>query len=254
MNTARFLAGQRQYFEKSYEEFRSFGGPSVYFHEQCLHAATDAFLSLRHVEMLYATLAAWGMHRMGDPDATKTKLTDWDEFQGSIVDQRTGLEQFRSVRMLGVSERDYSDAVVALKPHYRAFKLSVSAATVVVNSKALFHMFPEFIPPIDRQYTVRFFEQPPERWRDPKGKFRMVNLPPDFEGQFDLFRNVCVGIKRMADQIEPDILERERMTHGVTTPKALDNAIVNYVKIVSKQRSTNCSSGRASRALARCAR
>ncbi len=83
MNTAKFLAEQRQYFEKSYEEFRFFGGPSVYFHEQCLRAASDAFLSVRHVEMLYATLAAWGMHRMGDPDATKTKLTDWDEFHDS---------------------------------------------------------------------------------------------------------------------------------------------------------------------------
>ena len=174
---------------------------------------------------------------MGDPDTTKTKLTDWDEFHDSIVEQRTRLEPFRRFRMLGVSERDYSDAIVALKPYYRAFKLSVSAATVVVNSKALFHIFPDFIPPVDRQYTVRFFEQPPERWRDSKGKFRMVNLPPDFERQFDLFRKMCVGIKRLADQIEPAILERERLTHGVTAPKALDNAIVNYVKIVSKQRS-----------------
>jgi hypothetical protein len=235
MNSERFLTGQRRYFEKAYEEFRSFGGPSVYFHERCLEAAKDEFLSVRHVEMLYATLASWGMHRMGDPDATKTKLTDWDQFHDSVMAQRTNLEPFRGFRMLGLSEREYSEAVVALKSHYGAFKLSVSAATVVVNSKALFHIFPEFIPPIDRQYTVRFFEQPPERWRDSKGKFRMVNLPSDFEGQFDLFRKVCVGIKRLADQIEPEILESERLAHGVTAPKALDNAIVNYVKIVSKE-------------------
>jgi hypothetical protein len=234
MNTARFLAGQRGYFEGSYEEFRSFGGPSVYFHEQCLRAATDAFLSVRHVEMLYATLAAWGMHRMGDPDATKTKLTEWDEFRQSIMDQRAALEAFRSCRMLGASAHEYSDAVLALKPNYRALKLSISAATVVVNSKALFHMFPDFIPPIDRQYTICFFMQPPERWRDSKGKFRIVNLPTDFEGQFELFRKVCVGIKELADHVEPSILEHEHITHGVTAPKALDNAIVNYVKVISK--------------------
>jgi hypothetical protein len=65
----------------------------------------------------------------------------------------------------------------------------------------------------------------------------MVNLPPDFEGQFDLFRKVCVGIKRLADQIKPGIFERERLARGVTAPKALDNAIVNYVKGVSERRS-----------------
>lgn len=237
MNSERFLAGQRRYFENAYEEFRSFGGPSVYFHERCLLAATEEFLSIRHVEMLYATLASWGMHRMGDPGATKTKLTEWDLFHNSIMEQRANLEPFRGVRMLGVSEREYSEAVVALKPHYREFKLSVSAATVVVNSKALFHIFPEFIPPIDRQYTIRFFEQPPERWRDSMGKFRMVNLPPDFDGQFDVFCRVCVGIKRLADQIEPQIFDHERLDHGVTAPKAMDNAIVNYVKIVSRKQS-----------------
>ena len=234
MNSARFLAGQREYFEGSYKGFKSFGGPSVYFHQQCLRAAENEFLSSRHIEMLYATLVAWGMHRMGDPKVTKTKLTDWDEFRRSIVEQRAALEPFRGCRMLGVSEGDYSDAVAAMKPHYRTLTLSTSAATLVVNSKALFHMFLEFIPPIDRQYTVRFFQRPPERWRDSKGKFRIVNLPSDVEGQFDLFHRVCVDIKKLADRVEPTILEGERVTHGVTAPKALDNAIVNYVKIVSE--------------------
>jgi hypothetical protein len=55
---------------------------------------------------------------------------------------------------------------------YRALKLSVSEATIVVNSKALFHVLPQLIPPIDRQYTVRFFTQPPDKWKDSKGKFR----------------------------------------------------------------------------------
>ena len=80
MNSEKFLAGQRRYFENAYEEFSLFGGPSVYFHKRCLEAAGDEFLSLRHIEMLYATLASWGMHRMGDPDQTKTKLTEWNQF------------------------------------------------------------------------------------------------------------------------------------------------------------------------------
>ena len=102
MKLARFLAGQREYSEGSYKGFKSFGGPSVYFHQQCLRAAENEFLSSRHIEMLYATLVAWGMHRMGDPKVTKTKLTDWDEFRRSIVEQRAALEPFRGCRMLAV--------------------------------------------------------------------------------------------------------------------------------------------------------
>lgn len=233
MNTARFLAGQQRYFEGAYEGFVSFGGSSVYFHNECLRAGTSAFLSERHIEMLYATLAAWGMHRMGNPKATKTRLTDWDSFYGSIVTEGAALQEFRRHQMLSMSELEYSEAVFALKPQYRAFNLSVSVATVVVNSKALFHLFPEFIPPVDRQYTVRFFTKAPESWRDSKGKFQMVNLPADFERQFKLFHETCLGIKRLADRIDAGILERERTRYGVTPPKALDNAIVNYVKIVS---------------------
>lgn len=233
MNTDRFLAEQKRYFTGSYEEFCSFGGPCVYFHDECLRAATEGFLSRRHVEMLYATLTAWGMHRMGDPKTTKTKLTDWDCFNESILAQSDVLQQFRSHRMLEMSATEYADTVLALRPIYRRFKLSVSNATVVVNSKALFHLFPEFIPPIDRQYTVRFFKQTPERWRDRKGKFQAVSLPAGLAEQFELFREICISMKRLADRIEPGIFEQERRQHRVTAPKALDNAIVNFVTIVS---------------------
>ena len=239
MNTSSLLADQERYFASSYKEFVSFGGPCVYFHDECLRAGTEEFLSRRQIEMLYATLTAWGMHRMGDPEATKTKLTNWGCFHGSIVNQSSALHQFRNYRMLEMSEAEYSDAVIALKPHYCALKLSISGATVVVNSKALYHLFPEFIPPIDRQYTIRFFTQSPERWRDSKGKFRVISLPAGLDPQFELFHNTCVNIKKLADQIDPGILENERRQHGVAAPKALDNAIVNYVKIVAGQRPNN---------------
>ena len=186
--------------------------------------------------MLYATLTAWGMHRMGDPKTTKTKLTDWDRFNRSILADSDALQQFRRHRMLEMSETEYAKAVLALEPIYRRLKLSISNATVVVNSKAFFHLFPELIPPIDRQYTVRFFTQAPERWRDRKGKFQVVSLPPGLDEQFDLCRDICIRMKRLADRSEPGILEEERRQHRLGAPKALDNAIVNYVTIVSGDR------------------
>lgn len=233
MNTAQFLVDQKTYFSRSYDEFRAFGGPCVYFHLECLRAGKEAFLSRRHIEMLYATLTAWGMHRMGGTETTKTKLTNWERFQASLVVTAPALAEFRSCKLLEMSESHYSEAVSRLRDCYEALDLSMSRATIVVNSKALYHLLPDFIPPIDRQYTIRFFTRGPETWRDTKGRFRMISLPAGIDAQFSLFHKTCVNIKRLADRIDPGLFEAERRQHEVTAPKALDNAIVNYVRIVS---------------------
>jgi hypothetical protein len=230
VNTDRFMADPKRYFSGSYELFEKFGGPCSYFHEKCLRAGGDKFLSERHIEMLYATLTAWGMHRMGKG---MTKLTEWQKFSGSIRDQGREFKQFQSCSLLKMSETEYSNAVLQLKPYYQKLKLSASKATIVVNSKALHHLFPDFIPPIDRQYTVRFFKQKPEQWLYKKKKFRTVVLPPEPEEQFEWFHRICVGIKRLADRVDPALIEDEFHLHDVMAPKALDNAIVNYVSITA---------------------
>ena len=232
-NADTFIADQQRFFAGSYKQFVAFGGPCVYFHQECLRAGREAFLSNRHLEMLYATLTAWGMHRMGDSETTKTKLTDWERFHGSLHKQATGLQGFRNHSMLEMPESEYSAAVLRLRPFYNALDLSVSDATIVVNSKALHHLFPNFIPPMDRQYTIRFFRYAPDKWRDAKGKFRAVQLPTGFDAQFDLFHETCLDIKRLADRVDPILFKEECCQHGVTAPKAVDNAIVNYVRIVS---------------------
>jgi hypothetical protein len=233
MNTAAFLSDPAAYFAGSYDQFTLFGGPCTYFHHECLRAGRELFLSERHVEMLYATLAAWGMHRMGD-ETTKAKLTEWDTFRTSLVNQADDLRQFLAYDLLAMNEADYSDAVLRLRPCYERLELSISDATVVAHSKAFHHLFPDFIPPIDRQYTIRFFTAAPPRWLDKNGKFRPVQLPATLGAQFALFHNTCVKIKRLAGQVDPRLLEQERRLQGVTAPKAMDNAIMNYVRIVAR--------------------
>jgi hypothetical protein len=64
------------YYDLSIAVMKDFGGPSVYFHIQAIKEQATNFLSDRHIEMIYATLASWGMHRMGDPDQTKAKMVE----------------------------------------------------------------------------------------------------------------------------------------------------------------------------------
>jgi hypothetical protein len=237
MNTAKFLADHRTYFTDAYKGFCEFGGPCVYFHTECLLAGEKAFLSNRHVEMLYATLTAWGMHRMGDGN---TKLTTWDVFRQSVEESASVLNTFKSHKMLDLSERDYSDVVTELRACYDSLRVSESNATIVANSKALYHLLPELIPPVDRMYTARFFQKPPEEWRYKTGtrKFKQVSLPGDGSEQFELFHRICVSVKRLADQVDRTLFVQGRCECGVTPPKAVDNAIVNYIRIVDRAMTT----------------
>ena len=43
----------------------SFEGPSLYFSMEALKSCRKDFFGERHIEMVYATLVAWGMHRTG---------------------------------------------------------------------------------------------------------------------------------------------------------------------------------------------
>lgn len=75
-NKDDLIQNLKYYYEKSLDILYEFGGPSIYFHVQCIREKKQNFLSDRHIELIYATLTAWGMHRMGDPKTTKTKLVE----------------------------------------------------------------------------------------------------------------------------------------------------------------------------------
>ena len=84
INEKKLIENSEYFYEKSSRVLNDFGGPSVYFHIQAIAEQQKDFLSLRHLEMIYATLASWGMHRMGDPEKSRTKLHSFESFSISI--------------------------------------------------------------------------------------------------------------------------------------------------------------------------
>ena len=72
--------------------FTSFFGPSLYFHQKALEFQQKDFLSNIHIEYVYATLVAWGMHRMGPNGA---KMPDYDIFKSSILDPKYVIPSFK---------------------------------------------------------------------------------------------------------------------------------------------------------------
>src|SRR4051812_22935592 len=74
-------------FVTLFEKAQRFSGPSLHFHRRAidrrraLGSAEKAVRDEEFMEMLYATLTAWGMHRMGP---TKTKLRNLSDIRQNI--------------------------------------------------------------------------------------------------------------------------------------------------------------------------
>jgi hypothetical protein len=222
------------YYAKSLSVFREFGGPSVYFHVQAITQQRCDFMSERHFEMIYATLASWGMHRMGDPDETKAKMAEFDAFKESLFSQRTTLSEFRELRMDGCTEKEYSAHIENLRKVYSSLIVSISDSTLVAHSKTLAHILPDLVPPIDRQYTIRFFTQDNKNFFTESKNYRAVVVPKGLEKQFAAFKDYCVRVKRMFDQCDKQLFKIDPTNFNTSYPKIMDNVIMAFVKSVPK--------------------
>lgn len=146
-------------FDQATAEDRTFGGPSLYFHFKCIssfgaRSVADNLSNTEFLETVYAVLATWGLHRMG---RTATKLKNFGPFKTEIISQADRLIQLEHTGLWSIQPDDVADLLGTLTSVLDSMTLSKSRARLVANTKALHHILPRLIPPIDRRYTLRFF-------------------------------------------------------------------------------------------------
>lgn len=158
-NVEALVDGFGEYVER-FEKRQAFPGPSLYFHERAIarrrvHASIDDLLAdTRFFEYIYAVLPAWGMHRMG-PQAAK--VGDFDVMVESFRQQADAIAAIDDLRITEIPAADRDDLAHQLWDIIASLKVSTSRTRIVAGSKALHHVLPDLVPPIDRQYTFRFF-------------------------------------------------------------------------------------------------
>lgn len=135
-------ANMRRYL-KVYQEAEPFGGPSWYFHRKALdrraHARGVSALLNDDLffDYLYATLTAWGLHRMGPGN---TKLRDIQDLKGSLHEQVQFIEHLWGTRMTRVEEGKRDDFAKRVWGVVAALRVSIAEARIVAASKALHHV------------------------------------------------------------------------------------------------------------------
>jgi len=136
----------------------SFNGPPNYFSQKALIEGKNNFLGECHLELIYATLVAWGMHRVGK---NGPKMPEFDDFKKSIKNNKTVLKELQDKRIEVLSFCEFMEIMNKLNAlcfGENGISASITKAKVVSSSKTLAHILPNLVPPIDRQYTARFFD------------------------------------------------------------------------------------------------
>jgi hypothetical protein len=135
-------------YHDAYYKAETFRGPSLYFHERALATRRDP-ASLTHLEYVYATLASWGMHRMGKGGS---KMQGFEVLSKSVQALKGRIAEAQTFDFREMSEIKWA----VLKEVFSGVKVMASGTTLVGNSKVMHHMLPNIIPPIDREYTLSF--------------------------------------------------------------------------------------------------
>ncbi len=108
---------------------------------------SDAYL-----HSLYSTLEAWGMNWGRDGDKGP-KMQEYDTFAASVRKYKGGISALEGV---GLAQID-ADVTRKLWRIIGGMQLSQRQSQTVTGAKALHHLLPQLLPPVDREYTQPFF-------------------------------------------------------------------------------------------------
>jgi len=201
---------------RRFDPNQQFGGPSIYFHLKTIEAlsrhptAVDALGDNAFFNYLYATLASWGLHRMGPGN---TKLGDIDELKASFRAQASNIERIQELQIDRLDPTSVPDVAKEAWEIVAHLRVGVGQTLLVANSKALHHLLPGLIPPIDRNYTLRFFVGP-YIYRGQDADYLRILYP--------LFQEIAVRCSKEIHRFITTPLEG--MNTSVT--KVVDNAIL----------------------------
>jgi hypothetical protein len=187
-------AGQLEYHVDTIQLRRELGSVSKALSD-------DGFL-----QSLYRTLQAWGI------GARASYLAPFEVFANRLqtkADEIAGLEETR------IDDKDINVGEVARKLWNTLDNLETvtNNATIVPGTKALHHLLPDLVVPIDRAYTQKFFG-----WHNPEFQY----------GQPDVFRRSFKAFVEIARAIDLNRYVGSGWCSSRT--KIIDNAIVGMLR------------------------
>jgi len=142
-----------------------------------------------------------------------TKLAELEDIKTSFRGQQEQIRALQSLRIADVQRSAVTSIVWALWGILDNLRVSVSQTKIVANSKALHHVLPDLMPPIDREYTLRFF----------------YNHTTLNQGGEVAFKEIYPCFHRIASTCADEIAPHIGIGMNTSQTKVIDNAIVGFV-------------------------
>ena len=208
----------------SYYQNEIFFGPSVYFHRKVINSIRDSgdyeklLDNELFAEYIYATLASWGMHRMGPAGS---KMRDFRDLRNSILSNKSSLLELKKFNITMLNDQNKRIIFPLLRRLFENIEVMQSESKLVGNSKIIHHLLPDLVPPIDREYTIRFF------YGDLKSKYTPLFFREEESGLFleitDYFHTICDRLQLTENDYD------KTKSFNTSIPKVIDNAIIGLI-------------------------
>ncbi|MCM8796687.1 MAG: hypothetical protein NC923_02235 [Candidatus Omnitrophica bacterium] len=213
-----------KYHEAFYNNYKTgiFAGPALYFHRKSIEKLGAKDFE-KYIEYIYATLVAWGMHRMGEKGA---KMQDFETFLKSILPL---MDDIKKARMMRLERKDSIDYKV-IENIFKNINVMKSKTRLVGNSKVMAHLLPDLIPPVDRNYTLKYLKESisinnkiDKEW----------NLLKDL---LDNFFNPIATNSQFLKKARKWLKNQARYIWDTSIPKIIDNLIIGRSLLKLKSR------------------
>lgn len=203
-------------YHQRYYASETFGGPSIHFHRRAL-GMWGKVTGVERLELIYAVLSSWGMHRMGP---SGSKMQAFATFEGSVASVKECIEALRPVLPGKLSPSDWA----MLEMVFKDIKVMVSGTTIVGNSKVMAHLLPNLVAPVDRQYTLKFLFG---RKEIQNGLEREWKLMRKIHEQFYYPVAIDTGFQRKA---QAWIIKDSRFPWDTSILKVIDNLVIGSMR------------------------
>lgn len=170
-----------------------------------LGSVENAIMNDEFLEALHELLIKWRMAGRG------AKLVDIESFKANIRSLHQDISSLESYTIVSQDAIFSSQVIPSVVNIIKRLNINENYTKVVVGFKAMHHLLPDLIPPIDREYTGRFFV-----WHRPYFQNR----------QSEIMKEGLSFFNSLARDVHPESLVGSGWRTSQT--KILDNAIVGY--------------------------
>ncbi len=160
------------------------------------------------------TLSQWGAKRLGAIGST--------EFVSQIKKAAGKLDSLSSLRIESI-DYNIDESASDLWEVIAELRITAGDARLVSGTKAIHHLLPDLLPPMDNEYTGSFFFYPGAIYRKSSKGERL-------EGKY--FKAMFPAFVDLARDLAPELNSFvSANSFNTSIPKTLDNAIIGFMEL-----------------------